>query len=216
MSSLQAFISEGEHQQQDFKFRVDDAKKIARTLVAFANTDGGRLLIGVKDNGKVTGINPEEEFHIITGAAEMFCKPKVEISSQIWQDNHKLVLEIIVPPSANKPHKAKDDEDRWKTYVRRSDHTLLANKILVGVWKAQKLKKDKPQEFTETESFLLQTIRDLQPVTLSKLYRKTKLKKSIIDSLLIRFIAWEVIEMDITPEGTFYKVPEVSEKLDKK
>lgn len=208
MQKLHSYIAEGEHQQQDFKFRVDDAKKIARTLVAFANTDGGRLLIGVKDNGKVTGINPEEEFHIIKGASDMFCKPAVEFSSQIWQDDHKLVLEIIVPQSAKKPHKAKDDNDKWKTYVRRADHTLLANKILVGVWKAQKQKINKPQEFTEDEAFLLETIRNLQPVTLSKLYRRTKLKKSLIDSLLIRFIAWDVIEMVITPEGTFYKVPD--------
>ena len=50
MSYVQQMIEEGE-QTQDFKMRIDDAAKIARTLVAFANTDGGRLLIGVKDNG---------------------------------------------------------------------------------------------------------------------------------------------------------------------
>ena len=49
--------------------RIDDAAKIARTLVAFANTDGGRLLIGVKDNGAVTGANQEEEYHMIDLAA---------------------------------------------------------------------------------------------------------------------------------------------------
>ena len=48
---IHALIAEGEHQQQDFKFEISDARKIAKTLSAFANTDGGRLLIGVKDNG---------------------------------------------------------------------------------------------------------------------------------------------------------------------
>ncbi|WP_302323539.1 helix-turn-helix domain-containing protein, partial [Bacteroides caecimuris] len=46
---IHALIAEGEHQQQDFKFEISDARKIAKTLSAFANTDGGRLLIGVKD-----------------------------------------------------------------------------------------------------------------------------------------------------------------------
>lgn len=123
---------------QDFKFRVDDPKKIARTLVAFANTDGGRLLIGVKDNGKVTGIDPEEEFHIIDGAASLYCQPKISFTSKVWQEDHKLVLEIMVQPSALKPHKAKDDENRWRAYVRRDDHTLLANKILLGIWRLAK------------------------------------------------------------------------------
>lgn len=45
-------ISEGEHLQQDFKFEISDVYKIAKSLSAFANTSGGRLLIGVKDNGK--------------------------------------------------------------------------------------------------------------------------------------------------------------------
>ena len=49
----------------DFKFEISDSKKIARTLVAFANTDGGRLLIGVKDNGSISGIRSEEEKYMI-------------------------------------------------------------------------------------------------------------------------------------------------------
>ena len=49
---LQSLIREGEHQQQDFKYRVSDALKLAKSVSAFANTDGGRLLIGVRDDGK--------------------------------------------------------------------------------------------------------------------------------------------------------------------
>jgi predicted HTH transcriptional regulator len=206
LDQLHAYISEGEHQQQDFKFRVDDAKKIARTLSAFANTDGGRLLIGVKDNGKVVGINPEEEYHIIEGAAELYCKPKVPFSTQVWQEDHKLVLEVIIPPSGIRPHKAKDEDDRWKTYVRRDDHTLLANKILIGVWKLRKNPSDKPQQFTDQEHLLLNTIKTMQSITLSKLYRKTNLKMAIIDKLLVQFVAWDIIEMNITREGTFYTI----------
>ena len=43
MAWILKVIEEGEHQQQDFKLRIDDSRKIAKTLVAFANTDGGRL-----------------------------------------------------------------------------------------------------------------------------------------------------------------------------
>ncbi|MDD4142989.1 MAG: putative DNA binding domain-containing protein, partial [Prolixibacteraceae bacterium] len=67
--SLQKLIDEGEHQKQDFKFCINDSKKIAKSLVAFANTDGGRLLIGVKDNGKIVGISTDEEFYMVESAA---------------------------------------------------------------------------------------------------------------------------------------------------
>ena len=55
MSYILRMIEEGEHQHQDFKLRVDDPHKIAKTLSAFANTEGGRLLIGVRDSGEVAG-----------------------------------------------------------------------------------------------------------------------------------------------------------------
>jgi predicted HTH transcriptional regulator len=56
MSYVLKMIAEGEHLRQDFKTRVEDARKIARTLAAFANTAGGRLLVGVRDNGTVCGV----------------------------------------------------------------------------------------------------------------------------------------------------------------
>ncbi|MDG0974677.1 MAG: ATP-binding protein [Crocinitomicaceae bacterium] len=204
MSTLQSYIHQGEHQTQDFKFRVDDAKKIARTISAFANTDGGRLLIGVKDNGKVVGIDPEEEFHIVQGAAELFCNPPVPIETMIWQDDHKLVLEVIVTASPLKPHKSKDDDGAWKTYVRRNDHTLIANKILLGVWNLRKKGAKKPQQFSEDEMKFLGLFKSNEKFTLSRLYRLSDLKKSKVDHLLKLFITWEILNMEITPEGTFY------------
>ena len=58
---LLQLIAQGEHQQQDFKYKVMDAEKLARSVSAFANTDGGRLLIGVRDDGHISGIRSEEE-----------------------------------------------------------------------------------------------------------------------------------------------------------
>ncbi|HZH86932.1 MAG TPA: ATP-binding protein [Brumimicrobium sp.] len=208
MDILKSYIREGEHQTQDFKFRVDDAKKIARTLAAFANTDGGRLLIGVKDNGKIVGINPEEEFHVIQGAAALYCKPELTLKTQIMQEDHKLVLEVTVDEVDNKPVKALDDDGEWKTYVRREDHTLLASKILIGVWKKQRTKISTPQKFDESEQLVLKTIKDAGHITLSKLYRETQLKKAYIDKMLIQFVTWEVVNLSITPNGTFFSVGE--------
>lgn len=205
MDLLKSYIREGEHQKQDFKFRVDDTRKIARTLAAFANTDGGRLLVGVKDNGKVVGVNPEEENFVIQGAASMYCKPELKVTTQVLREKHKLVLEVIVEESDFKPVRAQDDEGKWKTYVRRGDHTLLANKIIVGVWKNKNKNISRPQAFDEKELLLLKTIRENENITLSKLYRTTQLNKNYIDKLLVLLITWGVVDIDITPNGTFYR-----------
>lgn len=63
-------IGEGEHVRQDFKFAISDARKIAKSISAFSNTEGGKLLVGVKDNGKIAGVRSEEEIYMIEAAAK--------------------------------------------------------------------------------------------------------------------------------------------------
>ena len=104
---VQELILQGEHQQQDFKFEISDARKIAKSLSAFANTDGGRLLIGVKDNGKIAGVRSEEEAYMIESAANVYCSPEVRFSMTQHRVEGKVVLEVSIPEAENKPVCAK-------------------------------------------------------------------------------------------------------------
>jgi predicted HTH transcriptional regulator len=204
MDTLAERIRKGESQHQDFKYRIDDQRKIARTLCAFANSEGGSLLIGVKDNGKVTGCNPQEEFHMIEGAAAVFCNPRVQFESKIWQDDFRLVLEVHVPASDNKPHKAKDDQDSWRSYVRVEDQTLVANKITVGVWRERKRKTSRPIAFQDDQLDLLKIIETHNGVSLSKLYRLSHMPYKEVDRLLIQFICWDVVVQDQSKDGSVF------------
>ncbi|MDO4757387.1 MAG: ATP-binding protein [Parabacteroides sp.] len=130
-----ALIEEGEHLQLDFKFEVSDSKKIARTLSAFANTEGGRLLIGVKDNGHISGIRSEEEYYMIEAASKMYTRPEVPFEATRWDINGKTVLEVYIAPSLDKPHAAPDKDDKFKAYIRVADENILANEVLVLAWK---------------------------------------------------------------------------------
>jgi predicted HTH transcriptional regulator len=203
---LSDIIKKGENQTQDFKFRIDDQKKIARTLVAFANTDGGSLLIGVKDNGKVSGINPEEEFHMIEGAAKLYCRPEINFESKIWQENLRLVLEIKVEKNLDRNFMAQDDDGKWKIFIRKDDHTLLANKILIKIWNLEKKGIPKPQQFGDEELAFLKLFQTKEKKTLSNLYKISKLAKNRIDFLLAIFVYWKIITMEISEEGTFYLI----------
>lgn len=137
---IEALIEQGEHQQLDFKFEVSDSKKIARTLSAFANTDGGRLLIGVKDNGHISGVRSEEEYYMIEAASTMYTRPEVPFKATRWDVNGKTVLEVYIAPSPDKPHSAPDKEDSYKAYIRVADENILANEVLMLAWQ----KKQKP------------------------------------------------------------------------
>ena len=129
MHPLEKMIAEGEHLHQDFKFFLSDARKIARSVAAFANTDGGRLLIGVKDNGKIVGIKNEEDIHMIEAAAQVFCKPEVDYEPRIWEYGTKQVLEVWIAPSARAPHTAPDEGGNRQVYIRKADENKVASAV---------------------------------------------------------------------------------------
>jgi predicted HTH transcriptional regulator len=153
-------IEEGEHQQLDFKFEITNVRKIAKTLVAFANTDGGRLLIGVKDNGRIAGVKSAEEFYMIEAAASLFCKPEIEFDSFNRKTGGKTVLEIVINRSDKKPHLAKDDNGKWLAYHRVKDENLLADYILLNVWKRASRKTGTFITYTDREKELLDYLSD--------------------------------------------------------
>jgi predicted HTH transcriptional regulator len=142
---------------------------------------------------------------MIEGASKMFCQPEVPFRSKIWQEDFRLILEIQVPVSNNTPHKAKDDEGRWKPYIRVKDHTVAVNKILERVWIEKKKATSKPEKFDEDELLILKLIHEHGEVTLSKLYRLSKLPLKKVDKLLVMFICWDLVEICYETDGVYYK-----------
>ena len=206
-------IQQGEHQQQDFKFRIDSSRKIAKSLVAFANTDGGRLLIGVKDNGRVAGVRTEEEYYMIEAAAQLYTKPEVKFEARLWDYAGKSVMEIMVEPSVQRPHFAQTDDDRWLAYVRKDDQNLLANRILRQVW-TQKMKlKGSKVTFSNVEEELFRYLREHGSISLNRFCKLCKIHRSRAERLLVKLICWQVIKMDITEKGTLYQLNPKSPEL---
>ena len=134
---IRALISEGEHIRQDFKFEISDSRKIARSLSAFANTEGGRLLIGVKDNGRIAGVRSEEEMYMVEAAAQVYCTPAVEVDMRVYRPEGRSVLVASVGPAVRKPVLVKEEDGRRLAYVRIADENILASPVHIGVWRCE-------------------------------------------------------------------------------
>ncbi len=181
-------ISQGEHQQQDFKYCISDSRKIAKSLVAFANTNGGRLLIGVKDNGKIIGISSDEEFYMVEAAAKIYSRPKIKFSVQQWEVDGKTVLEIYVEKSEEKPHFAKTEEKNWVAYIRRNDENILANNVLIKSWKLEKDRKGLMFAYDEPRSLLIKYLEENNSVTLSKYSKMAQITRLQAENILSEFL----------------------------
>ena len=202
---LYKLILEGEHQKQDFKYCINDSKKIARSLVAFANSDGGRLLVGVKDNGNIIGVRSDEEYYMVEAAAKIYSNPPLNFATRQWHAEGKTVLEVIVEPSNDKPHMAKDEEGRWLAYIRKGDQNLLAHKIQLIVWEKQKSEKGIRFTYSADEKFLVDYLNHYPSVTFSKYMRLAHVSRQKAEEILSNFVVLKLLFLETTIEGTrFY------------
>ena len=203
---LYILIQEGEHQQQDFKYCINDSKKIAKSLVAFANTDGGRLLVGIKDNGKIVGIKTDEEFYMVEAAAKIYSNPPITFLTQQWQVEGKTVLEIQIEPSKTKPHFASDENGKWLAYLRVEDENFIAHKIQINVWKKSNSPEGIHFTYSEYEKFLIDYLQKNPSITISKFIKLAHVSRNKAEEVLTNFVIMDVVKMKTYKEGTHFEL----------
>lgn len=191
---LSKLIEQGEHQQQDFKYCISDSKKIARSLVAFANTDGGRLLIGVKDNGNIVGVRSEEEYYMVEAAARIYSKPMIAFTTRQHYVDTKTVLEVRIEKSADKPHYAIDEKGKWWAYFRKDDENRLANKVMLEVWKNQNSMDGILINYSDAEKILLDYLEDHEKISLSKYARIAHIPYKKAEQIIINFRVLDILK----------------------
>lgn len=208
---IEQLISQGENQHLDFKFAINNSKKIARTLVAFANTEGGKLLIGVKDNGIIAGVKTDEEYHMIAGAAELYCKPKINFENKEWLIEGRKILEIIVPESIVKPHFSLSDNNKWQAYIRVNDENILANGVLLNVWRKIKQKKGLKIESFEAGQKLLKFLEINPEINFTTFTKLAKISRNRAVQILSDLIAIGLVEYKYENNQFIYKSNSIKE-----
>lgn len=191
---IQSLIAQGEHQQQDFKFEISDARKIAKTLSAFANTIGGRLLIGVKDNGKIAGIRSEEERYMIEAAAELYCEPQPEFEMRVCRVEGKNILIVEIFESFSKPILAKDEQNKGWAYLRVKDENILATPVHLQVWHQSGSPMGELIEYTEREQLLLTLLQANESLSISRYCRLARISRRAAERLLAKFVRYGIVE----------------------
>ena len=191
---IQKLIDEGEHVHQDFKFAISDARKIAKSISAFSNTEGGRLLVGVKDNGKIAGVRSEEEIYMIEAAAKMYCTPEVNISNKIFRVQGKDVLEVSIEESKNKPVCAIDENNKPWAYVRINDENILADTVFLNRWKHNKKEEKVLVTYSERIKYLLDILSKNKELTLNQFNRLSRIPRITIRRLLADLIFFDLCE----------------------
>lgn len=136
-------IEQGEGINIEFKQRFSSYEKIAKEMIAFANTRGGFLFIGIDDDKSIYGIESEKsDVELIKTTAEKYCEPPVDFRIDILEIKKKEILVVEIPESKDKPHRIQDyksilDLNSAAVYIRVNDKSVLASKEMIKILQTQ-------------------------------------------------------------------------------
>lgn len=200
---LERLISKGEGVQLDFKQTISSSKKIARTLAAFANNRGGKLLVGVSDNGHLLGCDTEEEMYMLYEAAEHFCEPPVDVAFTVYETVDDLsILEAEVKNSLRKPHFALDEHEEWQLYMRSSDKTLLASKSTQKMLEQDEFKLS--AKLDSKEQFALDFLKTNEFLLPKEFARRLNISLQRANTILVKLTKLGLILYDKDGRGDYY------------
>ena len=104
---LMTCLAQGEDSEHQFKKNITNAESLAAEMVAFSNGNGGKIFVGVADDGLITGLTKEDVHRLnqlISNTASQNVRPAINPTTQNIITESGLVIVIDVPAGINKPY----------------------------------------------------------------------------------------------------------------
>lgn len=201
---IRKLVLEGEGQHLEFKRKAAHPEKIVREFIAFANTDGGTLLVGVDDDGSIPGLKyPEEEIHVITAALQQTCRPLLVYQESVLPiSENRSVIRYDISPS-EKLHFQILDKTR-KTFVRVQDMSIKASAEMQEIIRRSKKKRDVRFVFGDAEKNLMSYLEQNPQITLPQYIKFSGLNRFRASRKLILLVLANVLKITASEKGDLY------------
>ena len=209
LQEIQRMVRQGEGEQIEFKRKVAHPDKIIREIVAFANTKGGNLLIGVDDNGTIPGIrSAEEECYALERAIEKWCRPYIDYEINVVPiSGRKAVVHYKIHEGQRKPHYVRSDafpqtnnsprrkKQKGRAYVRYQDQSLQASPEVWQILRRSRQPKDIQFQFGEKERLLMRYLEEHQHVTVAQFAKLTEQSRYHASRTLVLLVLANVLRV---------------------
>lgn len=204
LQELKRLVSRGEGQYLEFKKKANHPEKIIKELVAFANTGGGLLVLGVDDDGTISGTrNIEGEVFILEDAVTKWVRPKPVYKIEVIKLNEKKGVALFhIEEGKRKPYfvKLEQDPGNGKAYVRNGEESLQASREMREIIRRRLKPGNIHFEYGEKEKVLMQYLEEHDSIQLQELRQIANIPKFVASRTLIRLVLANVL--DVKPSGT--------------
>lgn len=199
LRQLKKLVKNGENKTVEFKLKANHPEKIIKEIVAFANTDGGNLLIGIGDDLQIKGLKfAEEEEFLLVRAIEKYCFPpiKYSIKNAILPDSRE-VLVFEIPKSINKPHfvNLNPKGNEKIAYVCVKDKSLQASKEVRKYLKGENENNNTLFSYGEKETKLMQYLEENKSITVKDFSKIAKIPIWLASKTLVLLALANVLKI---------------------
>jgi hypothetical protein len=204
---LKLLVSQGEGFQLEFKRKAAFPEKIVREMIAFANSKGGILLVGIGDDKTIPGLkHPEDDSHVIRQALKR-CRPALPVRETfIPIGMNRSVIQYEIAESKKKPHYYLTEEQIKESYVRVEDKSIKASREVREIAKRSQLKKDIRFHYGEYERMLMQYLDQHHTITLSKFTEVSGLKRFVASKKLVLLVLADVLKITPHEKGDVFSL----------
>jgi predicted HTH transcriptional regulator len=208
LRELESLVRSGESNTLEFKRKVNDADQVATEMCAFANTSGGILLVGINDNGEITGLKfPEEDAYLLHQAINNHCKPQLKFKeSVIVIAPNRFVLHYKIPESRRKPQYFINQEGKKKVYVRHEDKTVQASAEMREIIKREKSKKNIKFNYSTYEELLMKYLQQHPYINFTDYRALTGLNRYNASKRMVTLVLANVLQITPTEKGDRYSL----------
>lgn len=200
----------GEGLRLEFKKKAMFPEKIVREVIALANTEGGFLLVGVDDDGTVSGQRfIEEEVFVIKKAIADMIRPTLDYEIEVFKLTEKKGVAVFqIPKSLSRPHYIMDGE-RKRAFVRSEDKSLQASREMWEILKKSRTPKDTVFTYGEKETVLMKALAEKGQITLREFQQLAKLPRFLASKTLVRLVLANVLQIVPMEKEDIYLSKEV-------
>ena len=175
-------------------------------MIAFANTEGGTILIGVDDSGLLAGLKyPDEELLSVREALQKHLRqPLIYQDSLISLSENHFILRLDIPPNLKRPILFWTDSTHSECYVRVNDMSVKASREMTEIIRRKRQKKDIRFYFAEHELALMKYLDKYPSITLLEFEKLTSLNQYAASRKLILLVLANVLKITATEKGDLY------------
>lgn len=209
LQEIRILASKGEGLRIEFKKKAAHPEKIVREVIALANTAGGNLLIGVDDDGTVSGQRfIEEEIFVMEKAIQELIFPVLEYEVfSVKLSEKKGVAVFKIPMSMGRPHYLKEKE-RKQAFIRVADRSIQASREVWEVLRRGKNQRDTVFTYSWKEELLMKAMQETGRITLKEYAKLAKLPKFIASKTLVRLVLANVLQIHPQEGDDFFTLKE--------